>query len=375
MTAHPNIKRAIAVAAIFLVAAGSAAFGAWRYGSAVGSRRTGEEIGEVGNDVEEAEAAFPAVPVSAREINAVPADGGALGGYNVLIADRGNNRIIEVAPDKRIVWEYDFRLPRPGLGADDAFFTDGGKNIIVNLEEYHVIQLLAYDSKKVLWQYGTPGKPGSAPGMLNTPDDAYRLPNGDITVADIKNCRVIELSPDKTIVRQYGITGKCGNAPGMLNKPNGDTPLKNGHLLVSNIVGHSLIELDENWRPAFSMTLPVRYPSDPQATKAGNILIADYSDPGQILEVSRTGQVVWAFNDKIGAKRLRRPSLAIELPNGNIMANDDDNQRVIVVDKRTKQIVWQYGVTGKPGRSPGQLNDPDGMDIILRPAATKPPNP
>ena len=306
------------------------------------------------------------ISASDQDIAAVPKDTSALGGYDVLIADRGNNRLIEVTPDKKIVWEYDFNLPKKGLGADDSFFTDNGKSVIVNLEEYHVIEILDYASKNVIWSYGVPGVAGHNDDMLNTPDDAYKLSNGDVTVADIKNCRVIEISPQKNIVRQYGQTLVCKNQPGFLNKPNGDTPLPNGHTYISNIIGKNLVELDTNWQPVFTMPLPVKYPSDPQMTKAGNILISDYSKPGQIVEVDKQGNIVWQFDGQAGDVKLDHPSLAIELPNGNILANDDLNNRVIVIDKQTKQIVWQYGVTGKPGSGPGQLSIPDGMDIIMR---------
>jgi hypothetical protein len=314
---------------------------------------------------EEAEVAVVSpVPASSQEIAALPTEHSALGGYNVLIADRGNNRLIEVTPDKNIVWEYDFHLPAKGLGADDAFFTDGGRSIIAGLEEYHVIQQIDYASKQVTWQYGEPGHPGSKDGMLNTPDDPYKLPNGDVTVADIKNCRVLEIAPDKHIVRQYGQVGHCSKTDGLLSKPNGDTPVSDGHTLISNIGGSWLLELDQDWKAVFSMKLPVKYPSDPQMTKAGNILVSDYSTPGQIVEVSKSGQVVWQYGGE-GTTLLNKPSLAIELPNGNILANDDLNHRVIVIDKQTKKIVWQYGVTGKAGAGPGQLNVPDGVDIIM----------
>ena len=49
-----------------------------------------------------------------------------------------------------------------------------------------------------------------------------------------------------------------------------------------------------------------------------------------------------------GATALDHPSLALPLPNGDILANDDSNDRVIVVDPRTNRIVWQYGHTGVP---------------------------
>ncbi len=299
------------------------------------------------------------------EIGKQPGDASALGGYNVLIADRGNNRLIEVTPDKKIVWQYQFNLPRLGLGADDAFFTDSGKNIIVNLENYHTIEIIDYQTQKVIWQYGTPGKPGHTDGFLNSPDDAYKLPNGDVIVADIKNCRVIEISQDKKIVHQYGQTKMCGNTKGLLNKPNGDTPLPNGHILVSNIRSHNLIELDQNWKPVFSMVFPLSYPSDPQLTQAGNILISEYLNPGKILEISKSGVPIWEFTGDSSTK-LNKPSLAIELPNGNILANDDYNNRVIVIDKKTKKIIWQYGITSKPGNGLGQLSVPDGIDINKR---------
>jgi hypothetical protein len=187
-------------------------------------------------------------------------------------------------------------------------------------------------------------------------------------VADIKNCRVIEISPAKKIVRQYGKMRDCRSKPGLLAAPNGDTPLPNGHVLISTILDHSVVELDDQWKPVFSIVLPLTYPSDPQLTKAGNILIAEYKNPGKIIEITKEGSIVWEYDGENGVT-LNKPSLAIELPNGNILANDDLNHRVIVIDKQTKQIIWQYGVTGKPGVGDTQLNIPDGVDIIKHDSA------
>jgi DNA-binding beta-propeller fold protein YncE len=61
---------------------------------------------------------------------------------------------------------------------------------------------------------------------------------------------------------------------------------------------------------------------------------------------------------------LDHPSLATPLPNGDFLMNDDDNDRVVVIDPRTNAIVWQYGVTQRPGGTPGPLNDPDGVDLV-----------
>jgi hypothetical protein len=291
-----------------------------------------------------------------------PGDPNALGGYNVLIADRGNNRLLIVSPDKQILWEYDFAGLRAGSGADDAFFADNGASVIVNLEHQQVIEIIDRVTKVVKWEYGTLGKPGAAPGLLNYPDDAYQTPNGDVVVADIRNCRILEIAPDKHIVRQAGVTGRCLGTASMLASPNGDKPLANGDLLVSTIRDHSLTELDENWKPILKLALPIRYPSDPQMTTAGNFLIAGYTNPGKIIEITRDDKVVWSYSGQ-GGDRLNRPSLAIELPNGNVLANDDLNHRVIVIDKATDKIIWQYGVTHQAGSAAGFLSIPDGLDI------------
>ena len=59
----------------------------------------------------------------------------------------------------------------------------------------------------------------------------------------------------------------------------------------------------------------------------------------------------------------RSPSLALELPNGNVILNDDLRHRILVIDRATKKIVWQYGQTDKPGHLPGFMYGPDGLDI------------
>ena len=80
--------------------------------------------------------------------------------------------------------------------------------------------------------------------------------------------------------------------------------------------------------------------------------------------MTRSGRVTWSFGSTSGPDRLDRPSLAVRLPNGFIAATDDWNHRVIVVDPRTKAIVWQYGRTGVAGSAAGLLDKPDGLDLL-----------
>lgn len=292
---------------------------------------------------------------------ATPRDTAALGSYDVLIADEGNDRLLIVNPQKKILWKYRFHGTK--VGADDAFFTDHGKQVIVNLEHSQFLEKVDIASHKPVWQYGRLGYPGSTGEEMYFPDDAYQMPDGNVIVADIRNCRIIEISPDKRIIRQAGKTGNCSNAKGTLRSPNGDTPLSNGDMLVSEIQNNVLTELGPDWKPRWSLKLPIRYPSDPQPTKNGNYVIAGYTNPGKIIIISKHGRVIWRDRTVTG-RALNHPSLAEQLPDGNIMATDDLNDRVIVIDRKTGRVLWQYGVTGVGGSRHGYLREPDGFDII-----------
>jgi hypothetical protein len=292
----------------------------------------------------------------------------------LLIADRGNNRLIEVNAIKQVVW----RFPRPGdlrhgqvfLGPDDAFFTANWRMIITNQEEAQTIGRIDYHRHRLVWQYGHVNIRGSAPGYLNEPDDAYQRRDGLVTVADIRNCRILFLSRKGTIVRQYGRTGVCvHNPPTTFASPNGDTPLADGGVLVTEIGGSHVIRLNARGGVVFDFTVPwVGYASDAQMLADGSVLLADYSSPGGIVRVSRTGRLLWRYVPASAGGVLNHPSLAIMLPNGLIAANDDWNHRVILIDPVRQVIVWQYGVTGVAGRSPGYLDLPDG--IAFHPAGT-----
>jgi outer membrane protein assembly factor BamB len=285
-----------------------------------------------------------------------PVHPGPLPGY-LLIADRNNNRALIVSPAGKVVWND------PNLrGPDDAFFTPGWHSIITNEEFNDTLRQVSLRGQHIVWSYGHAGVPGSSPGYLNTPDDAYRLPNGNTTVADIRNCRVVEFSPHGKIVRILG--GSCAHDPPQgFSSPNGDTPLPDGGLLVTEIGGW-IDRLDARGRLVWSVRSPVYYPSDAQLLPNGRILMTSFTYPGKIVEMTRSGTVTWSFGDNSGPNLLDKPSLAIRLPNGLIAANDDYNERVILIDPRTRRIVWQYGHTGVASTAPGYLSKPDGIDFL-----------
>jgi hypothetical protein len=297
----------------------------------------------------------------------VPVTTGPFAGY-LMIADRQNGRILMVDTAGTIHWQFPTPHGLPagqGFSADDAFLSPDGKTITANEEGHEVVVRIDIAMRRIVWEYGKYDHAGSGPGRLHTPDDAYPLANGNVVVADIGNCRIIEVSPAKKVVRQWGRTGACAiNAPRTYGSPNGDTPLPDGGLLITEIHGSRVVRLDRSGHVVFDIHVPTSYPSDAQLLPNGHVLVVDYANPGAILEVDRHGTVVWRYRPRTRAGRLDHPSLAIRLPNGLIAANDDFRHRVVIIDPKTDRIVWQYGQTDHHGRGKDHLYTPDGIDII-----------
>jgi N-acetylneuraminic acid mutarotase len=305
-----------------------------------------------------APAAGPGLLAPGSDPSALPAD--------VLIADHHNNRLLIVDPQGRIRWEF----PRPGdlapgqtfLQPDDAFFSPDGRYIIVTQEDDYVVSVISLATSKIVYRYGVPGVPGAGPNHLFNPDDAMLTPAGSIVSPDIKNCRIVIITPPAHVLTR--VIGRTTNAcwhdpPRRFGSPNGAFPLTDGNYLVTEINGDWAEEMSLGGAVSWTANPPgVLYPSDTNEVYPGRYLTADYSDPGQIVEFTSTGRLLWRMGG------FNQPSLGLPLPNGDILVNDDFNHRVCVVDPATHRIVWQYGHTGQAGSAPGYLNDPDGVDLV-----------
>jgi hypothetical protein len=286
----------------------------------------------------------------------------------LLIADRGNNRILLVNPHGKIVFSYpskaEIAAGRKLFFDDDTFVEPGGNYLITNEEDNDDIVQIGVANHSFQILFGHPGQIGSDSTHLYTPDDAYMLPDGSWTVADAYNCRILFVR-DHQIIKQFGHSGVCRHdPPNYLGAVNGDTPLPDGGVLVSEITGSWIDDIGPNGQLRYAVQAPVGYPSDPQPLPGGRILLADYSRPGHVLIMDHTGRVLWRYGPSSGPAMLDHPSLAMPLPNGDIAVNDDYRDRCVVIDPRTNRIVWQYGHTDAPGTTPGYLHIPDGMDFI-----------
>jgi len=288
----------------------------------------------------------------------------------ILIADSANNRLLVVSPRGQVLW----RFPGPAglptgqtfIAPDDAFFTPDGRSIVATQETDSAISLIAVGSRRIIFRYGVSGVPGAGPNHLANPDDAQLIDGRDLLAADIENCRLVVIAPGTHVLaRAFGeTTSAClHQPPRRFGSPNGAFPMGGGDVLVTEINGDWVDVMTLTGRIVRQLHPPgVLYPSDTNLVRPGVLLTADYSWPGQVVMFTLQGRTLWRYRPT-GANALDHPSLALPLPNGDVLINDDRNDRVIVVDPRTDRIVWQYGVTGVPGSAPGFLNVPDGVDL------------
>ena len=313
-------------------------------------------------------APLPSPPVTGSRKNPVPSWGKPLP-YPVVIADRRNNRLIEIAPDKSIVWEFVSPSLAVYRGNEDVNFSADGKTLAVSEEDNFDIHLVDYEKKALTWTYGTPDTKGKGPGFLNYPDDAHMLADGKVITADIRNCRIIIVDPKTDqITTQWGTPGKCRHKPPHeLAHANGATPLENGDILVTEISDAWISRITREGKVLWSVKAPnIRYPSDAFMTVDGKqVIVADFWKPGRVVIFDpATRKISWEYFVKEGEGMLDHSSIARELPDTHdIFIVDDLHDRVMVIDRQSKKIIWQYGEKLVKGHKPGLLFYPDGFDI------------
>jgi len=134
---------------------------------------------------------------------------------HILIADENNNRVIEITRDGEIVWQccsgpetqlqaaaFASRLPN-----GDTLITDSGHSRILEVNR----------DKQRVFEFFT--NTGSESNSSPLPTNAVQFADGDLSIADQFNHRVLIVDPDKRIEFLYGMTNVAGNGANQLNGP------------------------------------------------------------------------------------------------------------------------------------------------------------
>lgn len=219
---------------------------------------------------------------------------------NILIVDQGNNRVFEVMPDKKIIWQC-------------------GKNI------------------------------------LNTPSFALRLKSGNTLITDTH--RVMEIDSASKIIWQY--TGKSGyeliktTVATDLFRPLSAFPSENGNVIITDSGNKCVIEVNKKgkivwqyppkkfilWRKEkendiFPAGINFAYP----VQKNDYIIVSD-----KIMEITNNYKILWEYN----ALHDTDIHWAFKMGNNSVLIDSIHlvrrglNQEVMLLDKNGK-ILWRY---------------------------------
>lgn len=212
-----------------------------------------------------------------------------------------DNRVFEVDQKGKIHWQYG-QTGVTGAGENElndpaaAVLLPHNNVLIVDRGNQRVIQLHRRGKGvKMLWQYGTTGVSGSGSNQLNAPSSVQRIGSGNYLIADTGNNRVIEVNRQKKVVWQYGNPDDTT----ILNGPTYACKIPHaGQILITDSGNNRIVVIDQSGSNFFSYVTSTRPGSvaDPRPShcvqlKNGHFLIADQFNQ-QIIEVDGTGVVV-----------------------------------------------------------------------------------
>lgn len=150
---------------------------------------------------------------------------------NTLIGDAKLGQVIEVSPDKKVVWKY----ASPDLAnmrSRNSHRTDQGTTLIA-IEA--VAKIIEVDKAgKIIWQWQAPN------GTNRKLYQARRLPNGNTLASLSDPGELVEVDPAGNIVRSIGGT----HLDIQMGWTSGYDLFSNGNLLISDYTGRRLLEVD-----------------------------------------------------------------------------------------------------------------------------------
>lgn len=265
--------------------------------------------------------------------------------YRVLAADKGRVAIVNAKGE--VEWEVENKAEVHDL----ALLPNG--NVLFTTNPTTIVEMTP--DKKIVWKHEAKQKAGYK-GRIEI-HAFQRLDNGLTMVAESGNGRIVEVDKDDKIVHEIALT---------LDKPNPhrDTrmarKLASGNYLVCHEGDGKVREYDSKGKVVWTYTLDLG--GRPRANghgpeghgnevygairlANGNTLIAT-GNGNRVLEVNAEGKTVWKLDqDELPGIKLAWVTMLQVLPNGNIIVGNchagDANPQLFEVT-RDKKVVWTF---------------------------------
>nr|MDQ2899171.1 PQQ-like beta-propeller repeat protein [Acidobacteriota bacterium] len=151
---------------------------------------------------------------------------------NTLIGDAKLGRVIEVTPDKKIVWKYE-NPDLANMRMRNARRTGEGTTLIAIEGEGKIVEV--DPAGKIVWSWQAPN------GANRKLYQGRRLSNGNTVVSVSDPGEIVEVSRDGKVARSI-----AGANPGIqFGWASGFALLPDGGMIVSDYAGRRLVELDK----------------------------------------------------------------------------------------------------------------------------------
>jgi PQQ-like domain len=265
--------------------------------------------------------------------------------YRVLAADKGHVAIVNAKGE--VEWE----VPTKAEVHDLALLANG--NVLFPIGPTTIVEITP--EKKVVWQYEAKQKAGYT-GRIEI-HAFQRLADGRTMVAESGNARIVEVDGDGKVVLEFPLT---------VEKPNAhrDTrmarKLDSGNYLVCHEGDGKIREYDSKGKVLWTYALDLgdRPRSDGHGPEghgtevfgavrlaSGNTLVAA-GNGNRVIEVTPEGKIVWELKqDELPGIKLAWVTTLQVLDNGNVIVGNchagPQNPQLIEVT-RDKKVVWSF---------------------------------
>jgi PQQ-like domain len=265
--------------------------------------------------------------------------------YRVLAADKGHVAIVNAKG------EVDWEVPNKHEVHDVTLLANG--NILMPTAPNTVVEMTP--EKKIVWEYAAKPKAGYK-GRIEI-HACQRLDDGRTMVAESGNARIVEVDKEGKVVHEVALTVEHPNAhrdTRMARK------LANGHYLVCHEGDGKVREYDPDGKVVWTYTLDLggRPRSDGHGPEGhgteifgavrlpnGNTLIA-CGNGNRVIEVTTDGKIVWELKqDELPGIKLAWVTTLQVKENGNVIVGNchagPDYPQLFEVT-REKQVVWTF---------------------------------
>lgn len=262
--------------------------------------------------------------------------------YKLLAQDRNHVVVLNAKGD--VEWEY----PCKYTSHDIDLLPNG--NYLLHTSDTTIVEVTP--DKRVVWQHESKPTPGHKAIQIHA---FQRLANGNTMISESGNARIIEVDKDDKIVKEFPLTV---DHPSSHSDTRLVRKLDNGHYLVAHENDGTVREYDENGKVVWSYKLDLAgRPESPGHGPEGhgNHVYSAYRLPNgntligggnnnRVIEVTPDGKIVWSVDhDELPGITLAWVTMLEVLPNGNVLIGNchagPKNPQLIEVT-RDKKVVW-----------------------------------